>query len=55
MMSGSPHARYAWIELTDDGIRFEHRAVPYDVDSAVAAARGRGCEDWATCLATGLA
>ena len=54
MMAGSPHARYALVELDDDGIRFEHRAVPYDVNSAVVAALTRGAKGWAACLATGL-
>ena len=53
MEAGSPEARYGVLEKTTQGWRFEHRAVPYDVDSAVHAARRVGCLDWASCLATG--
>lgn len=55
MEAGSPHARYAILEPTDDGWSVEHRAVPYDVLSAVAAAKRLGREDWALWLASGRA
>ena len=51
--TGSPHARYALLHREDGRWRVEPRAVAYDWDAAVAAARAQGREDWVTALATG--
>ena len=51
--TGSPHARYALLHREDGRWRVEPRAVAYDWDAAVAAARAQGREDWVAALATG--
>ena len=53
--AGSPHARYAVLERTPIGWRFEHVAVPYRWDLAAAAARRSGREDRAGFIETGRA
>lgn len=51
METGSPHARYAILE----GDRVEFIALAYDRQSAAAAARANGRDDWAHALLTGRA
>jgi predicted phosphodiesterase len=51
--TGSPHARYALLDRVDGRWRVEPRAVPYDWETAAAAARAAGRENWAAWLATG--
>lgn len=53
MMSGSPHARYAVVEVGDRDPRVLHLSVRYDVGAAAAAARKRGREDWGHWLTLG--
>jgi predicted phosphodiesterase len=55
MEAGSPHARYAVIESADAEPVVTMVAVPYDVESAVRAAKERGRPDWAAWLALGRA
>ncbi len=55
METGSPHARYAIVERTDQGYDVSLRCVAYDVQAAVSAAKERGREDWAVWLAEGFA
>jgi len=53
MEAGSPHARYAIVELTPGGCRVELIAVPYDWDTAARAAAANGRPDWAEWLRSG--
>lgn len=53
--SGSPHARYALVELGGAGIDVSLRAVEYDWDAASRQARRQGRDDWARWLSTGRA
>lgn len=55
MESGSPHARYSVLSKTEKGWRVENIAVPYDWESAAAAATENGRPDWAEWLRTGRA
>jgi predicted phosphodiesterase len=55
MEAGSPHARYALIELREHGWCVEHIAVAYPWHEAAAAARRRGREDRAGWIETGRA
>jgi predicted phosphodiesterase len=55
METGSPHARYALLEMCEDSWRVEHVAVPYDADSAAQTAERNGRPDWAWRLRTGCA
>ncbi|MAC47477.1 MAG: metallophosphatase family protein [Oceanospirillum sp.] len=53
MENYSPHASYALLEKRHDQWLVEHIKVPYDVESAVAAAQLRGRQDWVHFLSTG--
>jgi diadenosine tetraphosphatase ApaH/serine/threonine PP2A family protein phosphatase len=55
MEAGSPHARYAIVEVTPGGCRVELIAVPYDWDTAARTAAANGRPDWAEWLRTGRA
>lgn len=57
MQTGSPHARYARLERSGPGSPWtvDLRAVSYDFEPAVRAARRLGRDDWATWLASGRA
>lgn len=55
MESGSPHARCAILSRLVAGWQVDLVAVPYDVNSAVQAARRNGRPDWANWLASGRA
>jgi predicted phosphodiesterase len=55
METGSPHARYAILEMCESGWRAEHIAVPYDAESAARTAERNGRPDWARRLRTGRA
>ncbi|HEY0783048.1 MAG TPA: metallophosphoesterase family protein [Thermoanaerobaculia bacterium] len=55
MEAGSPHARYAILEKTDEGWRVEHVAVPYAWNEAAAVAKKNGRADWAAWIETGRA
>jgi predicted phosphodiesterase len=53
--SGSPHARYAIVELKPDGrAAFELRAVPYAHEEAARRAEANGRPEWAFGLRQGL-
>jgi predicted phosphodiesterase len=51
--TGSPHARYAWVERDARGWRVELRQVDYPWQEAAARAQANGRGDWADALATG--
>lgn len=51
--TGSPHARYAVIELQDGGWKVENVAVPYDYEKAAAQAAKNHRPDWEIALRTG--
>jgi predicted phosphodiesterase len=53
METGSPHARWALLELTPAGWRAELRLTAYDASSAAARAEAQGRGDWADALLTG--
>jgi diadenosine tetraphosphatase ApaH/serine/threonine PP2A family protein phosphatase len=53
METGSPLARYAFIERCETGWRVEHVAIGYDVESAALAAEVNGRPDWSGRLRTG--
>jgi len=55
METGSPHARYSLLRSGSSGLFVESIAVPYDWESAAAAATGNGRPDWALYLRTGRA
>ncbi len=50
---GSPDARYAIVEKSDDLWSADFIAVPYDPGEMAALARAKGVEDWARALETG--
>jgi predicted phosphodiesterase len=52
--NGSPHARYALLERTDDGWRVELRSLPYDAEAAARKAEQGARPDWADALRTGF-
>jgi putative phosphoesterase len=52
---GSPHARWALLDLGGGAPRVAHHAVPYDWAAAAADAARAGRPDWAHALATGFA
>ncbi len=54
METGSPHARYAIMELGDDGWKTELVAIPYDHLTAAKRARRNGRLDWEAGLRTGF-
>jgi diadenosine tetraphosphatase ApaH/serine/threonine PP2A family protein phosphatase len=51
--AGTPHARYAILELVDGTWRVTFRHVPYDHDAIAALARQNGQPELASALATG--
>jgi len=55
MEAGSPHARYSVVRRLRSGIAVENIAVPYDWQSAAAAAAKNGRPDWAEYLGSGRA
>jgi len=55
MATGTPHARYSIVTLTDRGWLVADRAVPYDWDAAASAALKNGRPDWARWLSSGKA
>jgi putative phosphoesterase len=56
MEAGSPHARYAILEQTDEGeYRVEHVQLVYDWQSAAAEAKKNGFSEYARWIATGRA
>lgn len=55
METGSAHARYSIVTRLQTGPLVEHIAVPYDWQSAAAAATRNGRPDWADFLASGRA
>ncbi len=55
MEAGSPHARYAILRRSPAGWTAEFVAVPYDHESAAAAAERNGRPDWSHALCTGFA
>ena len=55
MEAGSPHARYSVVRRLPVGLAVDAVAVPYDWQSAAAAAAENGRPDWAEFLRTGRA
>ena len=55
MQTGTPHARYALAEHTDNGWNIEFRQVDYDWNAAADLAEANGRPDWAIALRTGCA
>jgi len=55
METGSPHARYSIISRSEFGWSVADRTVPYDWQSAAAAADRNGRSDWAEWLRSGRA
>jgi len=53
METGSPHARYAWIERSGSSWRIELRAIVYGWTQQAQIARERGWTEWARALETG--
>jgi diadenosine tetraphosphatase ApaH/serine/threonine PP2A family protein phosphatase len=53
--AGSPHARYAVVNMSRDAISADLIAVAYDHRAAAARAEALGRPDWAHALATGYA
>ena len=51
--NGSPHARYAIIDETENDYQVEFITVPYDYKTASETAKINGREDWALWLLTG--
>jgi predicted phosphodiesterase len=51
--SGSPHARYAVLDINKDQVSADMIAITYDWKSAVARAESNGRHDWANGLRTG--
>jgi putative phosphoesterase len=51
--SGSPHARYAILDIDEDQVSTDMIAITYDWKSAVARAECNGRPDWANGLRTG--
>jgi predicted phosphodiesterase len=54
VQSGSPHARYAIVERSENRWKVEMLQVEYDWERAADAAEKRGRPDWARALRTGL-
>ncbi len=52
--SGSPHARYAILDITDDRCDAQLLAISYDARRAADQARGNNRDDWAVALETGF-
>jgi predicted phosphodiesterase len=50
---GTPHARYAILEVTPAGIAVDQIALAYDWDAAARQAEANGRPDWARALRTG--
>jgi predicted phosphodiesterase len=55
METGSPHARYSIVTRRRSGLTVANIAVPYDWESAAAAATRNGRPDWAYALRSGFA
>ncbi len=55
MEAGTPHARYAIVELLPHGFEITLRAIPYDVERAAHLAEQFGFDAWAKTLRTGFA
>jgi predicted phosphodiesterase len=53
--AGSPHARYAILQLDDGRASVEHIAIAYDHGAAARCAEANARPDWAHALATGYA
>jgi len=53
METGSPHARYAFIEQASAGWAVSLRSVAYDWEKAAKIAVQNGFQDWANPLRTG--
>jgi diadenosine tetraphosphatase ApaH/serine/threonine PP2A family protein phosphatase len=51
--AGTPHARYAILELRDGSWHVTFRQVPYDHDAMAALAQKNGHPEWAKVLSTG--
>jgi diadenosine tetraphosphatase ApaH/serine/threonine PP2A family protein phosphatase len=51
--SGSPHARYAVLDINEDQVSADMIAIAYDWRAAVARAESNGRSDWANGLRTG--
>ncbi|MBN1859567.1 metallophosphoesterase [Candidatus Bipolaricaulota bacterium] len=51
--NGTPHARYAIVEVGPEGVGVEFVAVPYDWSAAAEEAARNGFADWAHWVATG--
>jgi predicted phosphodiesterase len=51
--AGSPHARYAILDINEDWVSADMIAITYDWKSAIARAEGNGRSDWANGLRTG--
>jgi predicted phosphodiesterase len=51
--SGSPHARYAFLDINEDQVSAQMIAITYDWKSAVAQAESNDRPDWANGLRTG--
>jgi predicted phosphodiesterase len=54
VQSGSPHARYAIVEMQNNQCSVEMITVEYDWESMAGVAEKRGRQDWARALRTGL-
>lgn len=52
--SGSPHARYALLDLQDDDMAVEFIALPYRHEDAARRAEANGRPEWAYALRTGI-
>jgi predicted phosphodiesterase len=52
--SGSPHARYALVDLTDSSAEVSFRFVAYDNEAAARQAEANGRSEWAHALRTGF-
>ena len=50
---GSPHARYAILDINEDQVSADMIAITYDWKAAVARAESNGRHDWANGLRTG--
>jgi hypothetical protein len=53
--SGSPHARYAMLEIgPDESVSVELHAIPYDFEAAALQAEANGRPSWAHAVRTGF-
>ena len=51
--AGSPHARYAVLDINEERVSVDLIAIAYDWEAAVARAESNGRHDWANGLRTG--